>query len=998
REEEQYGIAEYTDDRPVREEFVSKTAPTMNMIDHILRCGSNEPDSLDRIVRQFQKNKSTEENAEFLKKEFGEDGRGYIIDEYSQFRVSAWFDESGIYVAVSDTAFPTGKRSHIGWDKAADHIREMLEKGEYCPQEIIDRARDNDIQDIARKLWYLRQDSNIPFFIPEHFFDGGFDESIDRIAEVLHESNLLNEISEGLARYIEMLKDNPNILRFRFHNPEQLLERIKDLQVENINGLVRFKTRPGYMPVEQRFFISEDEKDWLLMHGSGISGGKFRIEEYFKQEHNAKEKADFLKEEYGTGGSGRTGYDTWHDSKGITLRKGKDGTSCQTEMKWNEAAKRIDRLVSAGKYISQKDIEQRIRSAKYDIEHSDINYAHDRTIVESAMKVLDEYGVEYDVPEDYDVLCILADRFTEHHDGKFQVEGFYRATNPSTEELADFIQNLLENEKQGFGLKDYAAGPNGIVFTDLTEYSWEQVAKAVASAIDSGKYISPDERAENDDTPKYTIYQIPAGEEYHYIRFTPYELLEKMGQLPDPKNYAKVYSGRLDDIEYRDKPEGIFVKFNTDRPDDFDGHSLSVSDVIVIDEESGKKAYYVDDVGYKDITDIFLGLTEQRKDTPEQTEEKSEPVITSGIIEKYGLDIDFTKIDSVLLHTESTRYEGGIDENGHERRDNFSRDISDVSIYYSANDNSFIRSDSSDEAAFFGTDNSKITIDAALTEIQQFLDEAVDDSEKSVYIKYGDGRSQYIDAAKLLEVIKSENEPARKKSGSDIEVGDRFLYNDREYTVTSEKGIYPYDVSVSYEEKTGDITYIGTQNINRYKLAENGIYLGNPEKEHAQSPVGTETNVESYEPKIGDVIEYQKKLFVIADVSGGNVTLQTADTLIPETTVVPVTDLITSDSLDVVDERGKPAETDVHTKPVEEKPKVRNFVITDDNFGVPGGAKSRYADNVEAIKLLKTIESENRTATPEEQKILAKYTGWGAIPQAFDIGNDKWRDEYMELR
>lgn len=57
-----------------------------------------------------------------------------------------------------------------------------------------------------------------------------------------------------------------------------------------------------------------------------------------------------------------------------------------------------------------------------------------------------------------------------------------------------------------------------------------------------------------------------------------------------------------------------------------------------------------------------------------------------------------------------------------------------------------------------------------------------------------------------------------------------------------------------------------------------------------------------------------------------------------------------------------------------------------------------YADNIEAIKTLKMIEAENRTATPEEQKILSKYTGWGAIPQAFDINNDKWRTEYAELR
>lgn len=65
-----------------------------------------------------------------------------------------------------------------------------------------------------------------------------------------------------------------------------------------------------------------------------------------------------------------------------------------------------------------------------------------------------------------------------------------------------------------------------------------------------------------------------------------------------------------------------------------------------------------------------------------------------------------------------------------------------------------------------------------------------------------------------------------------------------------------------------------------------------------------------------------------------------------------------------------------------------------------GGAKTKYQNNIEAIKLLKTIESENRLATAEEQKVLAKYTGWGGIPEPFDIryrDNPKWQTEFKEL-
>lgn len=65
---------------------------------------------------------------------------------------------------------------------------------------------------------------------------------------------------------------------------------------------------------------------------------------------------------------------------------------------------------------------------------------------------------------------------------------------------------------------------------------------------------------------------------------------------------------------------------------------------------------------------------------------------------------------------------------------------------------------------------------------------------------------------------------------------------------------------------------------------------------------------------------------------------------------------------------------------------------------VTGGQKTHYKLNVEAIRLLKQIKTENRLATPEEQLILSKYVGWGGIPQAFDKSNANWQKEYQELK
>ncbi len=74
-----------------------------------------------------------------------------------------------------------------------------------------------------------------------------------------------------------------------------------------------------------------------------------------------------------------------------------------------------------------------------------------------------------------------------------------------------------------------------------------------------------------------------------------------------------------------------------------------------------------------------------------------------------------------------------------------------------------------------------------------------------------------------------------------------------------------------------------------------------------------------------------------------------------------------------------------------------NYRITDNELG-HGGAKTKYKRNVEAIRLLGQLEKDNRQATADEQTVLARYVGWGGIPQAFDDANPQWGAEHAELR
>ena len=80
-----------------------------------------------------------------------------------------------------------------------------------------------------------------------------------------------------------------------------------------------------------------------------------------------------------------------------------------------------------------------------------------------------------------------------------------------------------------------------------------------------------------------------------------------------------------------------------------------------------------------------------------------------------------------------------------------------------------------------------------------------------------------------------------------------------------------------------------------------------------------------------------------------------------------------------------------------DRPPTLDYRITDDALG-HGGPKAKFRMNLEAIRTLARIEKENRRASRQEQEVLAKYVGWGGIPQAFDPNNSAWASEYAELK
>ncbi len=139
---------------------------------------------------------------------------------------------------------------------------------------------------------------------------------------------------------------------------------------------------------------------------------------------------------------------------------------------------------------------------------------------------------------------------------------------------------------------------------ELTEGDVKQLyAKAQETAQTAGQ-----------DKDTFSIYQIKGGDETRDFRFEPYDRLQAAGNVVDRANYELVYSAPL---APETSLEDIYTRFNIDHPKDFRGHSLSVSDVVVLHQDGQDAAHFVDSVGFREVPEF---LQEQKQLTPDDLE------------------------------------------------------------------------------------------------------------------------------------------------------------------------------------------------------------------------------------------------------------------------------------------------------------------------------------------------------------------------------------------
>ena len=143
------------------------------------------------------------------------------------------------------------------------------------------------------------------------------------------------------------------------------------------------------------------------------------------------------------------------------------------------------------------------------------------------------------------------------------------------------------------------------------ELTQGQVKELYAKAQEAAQ---PTQDADAPDKDTFSIYQIKGGDGTRDFRFEPYDRLHAAGNVVDKANYELVYSAELTPGT---SLEDIYTRFNIDHPKDFKGHSLSVSDVVVLHQNGRDTAHYVDSFGYKDVPEF---LQAQKQLTPDDLE------------------------------------------------------------------------------------------------------------------------------------------------------------------------------------------------------------------------------------------------------------------------------------------------------------------------------------------------------------------------------------------
>ena len=330
------------------------------VIDKVLYTGESETVPY-AVAARYSRDILAEERIAFLKTVFQAESGFGMIHEKQQYTV--WFTENGLDISRGKRLRNGFSRTSLSWEEIDKRIETLLAEGTYLSQTELEKAKAFEFSDVSQRLLYLYGDIDqeneenrkyLPIIRGIRNISGGYPVWEQELPKLLAEKSSAQAIYDEFKAFSLAYAQNRDILRFHYHHVGEL-ER--DLELLTLPKR-EFTAQQDFQRQCQKF-ISENEVEKVLSGGSSISGGKFRICSYFSYPHSLQEKADFLKNEYGTGGVGYKGFSENHDAKGIEIKKAYDGIAYDKRfLKWTDVARIVESLVAFHKYMTPKQLEQ----------------------------------------------------------------------------------------------------------------------------------------------------------------------------------------------------------------------------------------------------------------------------------------------------------------------------------------------------------------------------------------------------------------------------------------------------------------------------------------------------------------------------------------------------------------------------------------------------------------------------------------------------------------
>ena len=998
------------------------------VIGRALTSGSNERNSILRIVAFFQKDPPEELAADFLQKEYRTGGKGLNIAGHEY---SLWFSQSGIHIAPGRSA---GGGSLVTWKQAAAQISQLLKDGQFASQDNIDAARDNEFRELSEKLWYLRQnfsdEAREKGLLPTiDALYGGFPDSTEKIAALLKDPSERAKIAQEVKQLASAHQRNPELLRFRQQiPPHDLYTRLTDMD----KPVTAFQAAAGFSPARGAF-VTEDEITRQLTGGSGVSEGKLRIYSYFMQGHDAAECIAFLKNEYGIGGHGYIGFDEWHDGKGIKLSRADDfseGNYDTVMLNWKQIHKRIAGLIKEDRYLNRREKaylpeyeKMRLARSLYSFQYYDPNDAS-KTIprdwdIDAAKKVFrpllddpEQCAAHYEKMVKALAMVSPDDRAYKLMEPSLRdmgayLRGEYSLFTPLPEAVLQEERQKKQEQKQK---EKESAGKH-------TEEPAGSLA-AAAKALSRKKKPAPQEDKEGQQLT-----------------------LDMFGLLSDP---ATPSTPEMEQPQAEPAAPETAAAAEPDVPEATANAEPDIPEAAVNTEPENPAARY--DLGYGHLGN---GLT-----------------VWNRLEEVHG---DYKTVAHIDPDRTVTFYDAGLPE---EIREEIQKIAATSEMTVSA----------TQDAPVFSTPPQE-------PERVQDMEQAREpepEPEKAQDAPVSDNSEPETAGSNIVPFPAPEDgtEPTGAGAGQTQKTPETAAADEPNLTLNVEEylnlkaahpdklvGVQVGETILFYgtdaEEAapalgrktvTREIPDLGTVSVTGAagwqsvlkKLLEHGksVVLARPDAERGKDapyeiikersaadyiPVGMELTIDGRLMKI-DSVDYNAGTVSLQDMElrgwfpifrSESIPFvrqfveereqQTFD-LTPDVPPAPAEPKPVPEPMEI--DGGQITETPAQKQarrraqeevggrvfpskiilqPLRFEPERHNFQITDENLGV-GGEKTKYQYNVEAIRTLKQIEAEKRLATPEEQTILSRYVGWGGISHAFEPNDPKWAKEYAELK